>query len=420
MNEKLLQYIWQYQLFNKASLVTTEDDPIKIFKPGVINHNQGPDFSNALIKIDQEIWAGNIEIHINSTDWKRHQHVLEDHYDTIILHVVWNHDQDLSLPFPTLELKTLVPKLLIEKYTLLQQNESFIPCEKQGHSISFITLEKFKESLIAERLQQKSNDVLKVLNKVNGDWEEVAWQVICKNMGGKVNGEAFESIAKILSFKLLSKYRYQPIYIEALLLGMAGLIEPNSVDVYEKELNEIFQHLKIKHQLTELKCKVSFLRMRPYQFPTIRLSQLAMLVLQQEHLFSTIIELKPIKVYENLFHVSASKYWDNHYCFDVQSKFQKKIIGKNMINNFMINTLSVLLYAYGFYHKEEKYIEAAVAILIKIPAEKNKTIEGFKQIGFNFFSAYDTQAFHQLKNKYCNELKCLNCTIGHQIFRNPE
>ena len=228
MNEKLLQYIWQYQLFNKASLVTTDDDPIKIFKPGVINHHQGPDFSNALIKIDQEIWAGNIEVHINSTDWKRHQHVLEDHYDTIILHVVWNHDQDLLLPFPTLELKTLVPKLLIEKYTLLQQNESFIPCEKQVHSISFIALEKFKESLIAERLQQKSNDVFKLLNHVNGDWEEVAWQVLCRNMGGKVNGEAFESIAKILSFKLLSKYRYQPIYIEALLLGMAGLSRPHA------------------------------------------------------------------------------------------------------------------------------------------------------------------------------------------------
>lgn len=299
MTEQLLQYIWQFQYFSANHLVTITGEPVTILKKGELNRNQGPDFLNAAVKIGNTTWAGNIEIHINSSHWQQHGHSTDNNYQNIILHVVWKHDLDLQLPFPTLELQPYVSSILLGRYNQMMNIPAFIPCEKSINQIKEITWLAWKERLMIERLQTKATIIYGFLKETNSHWEEVCWWMMARNFGMKVNSDAFEKVARSIPVNLLSKHKNQLIQIEALLLGQACLLVNSTGDKYVEMLQREYAFLQKKYKLSPLHSPIHYLRMRPANFPAVRLAQLAALVHQSNHLFSKIIEQEDVKKSES-------------------------------------------------------------------------------------------------------------------------
>jgi Protein of unknown function (DUF2851) len=417
MKERLLQYIWQFQYFNKSELTTAEGEVLQIINAGTYNTNQGPDFIDAQIKIGDTIWAGSIELHINSADWKNHKHTGDKNYKNVILHVVWQHDARVALPFSTLVMGDKVSKLLLKKYDELMVANSFIPCEKMIHQVNDITWLSWKERLLVERLQNKSAIVFDYLKKNNNHWEETFWWMIAKNFGIKVNSGAFEKIAQSIPINILAKSKNQIHQIESLLLGQAGLLEGEFSEDYPKLLQREYQFYKSKYKLRPVQVPLFFLRMRPANFPTVRLAQLAMLVHTSLHLFAKIKESGSLKNIKALLNVTANDYWHYHYVLDEPTVFKKKNLGIQMMENILINTVAPILFAYGQYHKENSYKDKALQWLLEITAEKNAITKGFTALGIDNKNAFDSQALIQLKNEYCSKKRCLDCAVGNALLK---
>jgi len=412
MTERLLQYIWQFQHFNKSELATAEDEGLQIIQPGIYNTNQGPDFLDAKIRIANTTWAGSIELHINSSEWKNHKHASDKNYKNVILHVVWQHDVDLQLSFPTLILQDKVPKILLERYDELMNAPGFIPCEKTIHRVEEINLLSWKERLLVERLEARSKLIFSQLKENNAHWEETFWWLLAKNFGAKVNTDVFEKIARSISINILSKHKNQVQQLEALLFGQAGLLEGTFTESYPIMLQKEYRFLKNKYKLQPVAGSLMFLRMRPSNFPTVRLAQLAMLIHESVHLFSTIKSSASLKEIRSLLNITANDYWHYHYTFDETTAFKKKNLGMQMSDTLLINAIVPIIFAYGHYHKEDQYKERALDWLSSIHAEKNGITRGFEDLGLVNKTAYDSQAFIQLKNEYCNQKKCLDCHIS--------
>ena len=423
MKEKLLQYIWQFQHFNKNELAAMHGEPLQIIHPGNFNTNQGADFSEAKIKIGNTTWAGNIELHIRSSDWNLHNHSSDKNYGNIILHVVWEHDKEINIAgnnLPTLVLQNRVSKLLLNKYEELMNTSFFIPCENYVHTIKELTLLNWKQRLLAERLENKSAIIFSFLKQNNFHWEETFWWLIAKNFGIKVNADVFEKIARSLSVTILAKHKNQIHQLEALLLGQAGLLEKEFTEDYPKMLQKEYHFYKKKYKLEKPPLQLFFLRMRPANFPTLRLAQLAMLISNSTHLFSKIKESKSIPELKKLLDVTANDYWHYHYVFDETSAFKKKKLGAQMIDNILINTVAPILFAYGLHHNEQQYKDKAIAWLEEIPSEKNVITKGFEVLKFSNKNSFDSQAYIQLKNEYCNKKRCLECAVGNALLKNKE
>ncbi|MBL0183110.1 MAG: DUF2851 family protein [Chitinophagaceae bacterium] len=418
MTERLLQYIWQFQYFNAKELRSTEGELLQVIHPGMYNTNQGPDFTDAKIKLSGMVWAGSIELHIKTSDWKNHRHSSDSNYKNVILHVVWEDDVDLSLPFPTLILQDKVSKILLSRYEELMNTGSFIPCEKNIHLVNDITWSAWKERLLVERLQSKTRYIFDLLEKNNNHWEETLWWQLAKNFGIKINSVAFEAIARSISIAVLAKHKNQIHQVEALLFGQAGLLDAAFEEEYPKLLQREYQFLFKKYTLQKIKTKLAFLRMRPSNFPTVRLAQLAMLVHENSQLFSKIKEAAKLSSVKELLSVTANDYWHYHYVFDETSAFKKKTLGEQMISNILINTVVPILFAYGLHQNENSYKDKALKWLEEIAAEKNAITRGFSSLKLPHKTAFDSQAFIQLKNEYCNKKRCLDCAIGNKLLKN--
>jgi len=417
MNERLLQYIWQFQYFNLSALATQQNENIVILHAGTLNKNQGPDFLDAKIKVGQTTWAGNVELHINSSGWNNHKHSEDDNYKNIILHVVWKDDVDLNLPFPVLELQHRVSSLLIEKYNSLMQSPSAIPCEKLINQADEFIWSSWQQRLLVERLIEKSQKAALHFATTNNHWEETFWRMLATNFGIKVNAEAFEKIAISLPVSILAKHKNQIHQLEALLLGQAGLMQGDFKEAYGKMLQKEYMFLKNKYKLQPINIALHYLRMRPSNFPSVRLAQLAMLIHQSSHLFSRIIAAASLKEIKKMLDVTANDHWHYHYMPDEASCYQEKKLGKQMTDNILINTVVPVLFAYGHYFKENKYKEKALAWLEEITAEKNNITKVFSDAGINIPSAFASQALIQLKNSYCNHKRCLECAVGNNIMK---
>ena len=417
MTEQLLQFIWQFQYFNTGDLKTTAGEPLLILQPGIHNTNQGPDFLNAKITCGETFLAGSIEVHINSSEWQDHGHSADKNYDNVVLHVVWKNNKETGMHFPTLELYNRVSNLLLEKYANLLQAKSFIPCEEQIRTVDEITITLWKERMLIERLQEKAAYAETLLQKNNHHWEEVFWQLLAKNFGIKINSDAFEAIAASVPLNILAKHKNQIHQLEALLMGQAGLLNKNFTDEYPLMLQNEYMFLKKKYSLPDIHFPVHFLRMRPANFPTLRLSQLAALIQQSNHLFSFIKDAENLKETEAKFNVAANDYWHYHYVFDEESGFRKKLLGRQMVQNIILNTVIPVLYAYGWYNNIEAYKTKALRWAEQLAPEKNNITLGFEKLGVANKSAYESQALIQLKNKYCNKLRCLECAIGNKILK---
>jgi hypothetical protein len=417
MTEKLLQYIWKFQYFNRAQLQTTSNETLQIISPGQLNSNQGPDFLNARIKVGDTVLVGSIELHIKASDWHKHQHQGDKNYSNVVLHVVYINDVTDINTFPTLELSSRISNLLLERYTVLMTTPSFISCSTGITTVKEITVTAWKERLLAERLTRKATIVFDFLKATNQHWEECFWWLLAKSFGGKVNGEAFLTIARSLPLTLLAKHKNQIHQLEALLFGQAGLLKSNHTEAYPKMLYNEYQFLSKKYNLKCVHQPLYFLRMRPGNFPTIRLAQLAMLIHNSNHLFSKILEANDDKDAGLYLKVTANDYWHYHYRFDEEKSYMPKRLGEETINNIIVNTIVPTLFAYGLYNNLEQFKNKALQWLENTKAEENAITKGFKSLHVDNHSAFDSQALIELKNEYCNNKRCLECSIGAQLLK---
>ncbi len=422
MNEKLLQFIWQFQYFNTHALFTTEGETMKIEKPGKPNQHQGPDFMEAMIVIGGTRWAGNVELHVLASDWYRHGHRSDIRYANIILHVVWEEDRKvydaMSHLFPTLVLQPLVSKLMLDRYRMLMENLQGIPCRRFLPALEPIAWMAWKERLAAERLERKSKEIIQRLNYCKGNWEECCWQLLAHNFGIRINAQLFEQVAVHLPYSLLARHRSNLLQVEALLFGQANLLTTKFNEAYPLSLQKEYRYLKKKYQLVTIPKQPAFLRMRPVTFPTIRLAQLAMLVYRQPVLFSLIRDAPDLGELQKIYMVTAGHYWDTHYRFEETAQEQPKHLGKQMADILMINTVTPLLFAYGIYTGDNTCREKAVSWLLQLPKETNRITSEWAALGIASQHALDSQALIELTNHYCLNRLCLSCAAGNRILGN--
>jgi hypothetical protein len=423
MTEDFLHYIWKFRLFNQNQLKTEQGENLVILKTGEHNIDSGPDFFNSKIKLGNTEWAGNIEIHTYSSDWKKHKHQKDAAYSNIILHVVYEDDERIyrnkNSPLPTLVLKPLVQETVIQKYQTFKASNDWIACEKSIHRVPEAIRSLWLERLLIERLEQKSKFILSTLQLNKNNWEETFYYYLASNFGFKINAIPFELLAKSLPYVVIAKHKNSPLQVEALLFGMSGMLEKQVSDKYLRDLQNEFQFLKTKYSLVPIEEHLwKFLRLRPANFPTIRLAQFAALLLKSAHLFSQLLESEDLDTLKKTLQVEVSEYWKTHYTMEKKSIRKNKTLGKSAIENLIANTLIPFLFVYGRYNKLTRFEERAFQFLEKLDAERNTIIEKFENLGIKAVNAMQSQALLQLKNTYCQPKRCLHCTIGNNLLKN--
>ena len=422
MNENLLQYAWQCKLFSFKNLHTTDGSCVEVIDVGQLNHDAGPDFFNAKIKIDDTFWAGNVEIHRNASDWFKHHHETDDRYDSIILHVVEKSDTQIfrknGEKIPQMELSVLQD--VKEKYERIKEGEGWIRCEKFWSTIDPIFL-KFQISHLAyERVFRKAEIIQDAYHTNQNDWASTFYQVLCRGFGMHTNTLPFELLAKSLPLHDLAKQKNNLSELEALLFGQAGLLPIVSEDQYELLLMQNFKHLQAKFSLNPIDGSLwKFSKMRPTNFPHIRLAQLASLIHHSEHLFSKIIETEDLTTIRNLLQCTPSAYWDTHYRFGKESSKKSKPLTLSAINSLIINVVIPIKFAYLGFKGDELAQDDTLQLLEKIPPEKNSIIEGWEHLDLLSNDAFTSQALIELKTQYCDLGKCLRCQIGHHLLQRP-
>lgn len=423
MKENLLHFIWKLQLFSSKKLFTTENEKIYVISPGVENFNAGPDFTNSKIEINAQLWVGNVEIHVKSSDWYVHNHQFDQNYNAVILHVVWEHDIEIyrnsNQKIATLELKHFISPKILENYLqLFHQTKTWIPCEKNIEIVPDFALKHWYERLYFERLECKSEIIKQQLTRTKNDWEAVFFVLLAKNFGLKVNGESFLNIATSFDFSLVRKLSGNLTQLEALFFGQAGLLAEENDFIYFKNLKLEFEYLQTKFKITPFeKSQVQFFRLRPNNFPTIRLSQLAVLYFKHQNLFSKIIEVERLEDFYDIFNVSTSKFWETHFTFNRESRKSTKKITKSFIDLLLLNTIIPIKFMY-FKSIGKNDFSAILSLVEHINPEKNTIISMFNNLTIKSENAFETQALLQLKSNYCNKQLCLKCEIGTFILKN--
>lgn len=422
MKEEFLHYLWKYKLYNTSNLTTVNGETIEIINSGLHNLDAGPDFFNGKVKVGKTTWAGNIEIHVKSSDWLKHNHQTDKAYDNVVLHVVYQYDKPVldknNQPIPTLELKNIIDQSLYGKYTDLIESKDWIPCGNQIKLVDDFTINTWLNRLAIERLERKSEEIKHTLSFNKNDWEQTFYQYLFKYFGLKVNALPFEQLAKNTPLKITEKHN-QLGSIEALFYGQAGFLEEELKDEYYQNLQKEYQFLKAKFKLQAIdKSLWKLLRLRPANFPTIRISQLSNVLAKNPRLFSKVIQAKTLAEIQDYFRVNASKYWDSHYQYggDTTPPSTKKL-GINTINNIIINVVVPFTFVYGKFKQDEILVEKALMLLENTPPEKNTIITNWKNLGVTIKQSMQTQSLIELKNNYCSAKKCLNCSIGNHLLK---
>ena len=421
MNEDFLHYVWKYQLFSIHNLKTTSKEEVSILKNGTHNHNSGPDFLNARVKIAHQLWVGNVEIHLKSSDWYAHHHEVDENYDAVILHVVWEDDAIIfmknSKPLPVLVLKDFVFASALENYrNLFSTKKRWIPCESEICSVDSFTIDNWKERLFFERLERKSEEMNRLLIANQNDFEVVLFQLLAKNFGLKVNGETFLDLAKSFDFSVVRKVRSEENLLTALLFGQAGFLEDVIEEEYHQQLKKEYNYLQHKYKLKPIsKNQFSFFRMRPPNFPTIRIAQLVALYHLHQNLFSKMMQIETLNDFYELFTIDVNPFWKTHYTFDKTSKSSPKKLTKSFVDLLLINTVVPLKFLYQK-SRGEVNEDQLLSIIQKIKPEKNSIISKFDEIKISSKNAYETQALLELKNNYCAKKQCLQCAIGIRLL----
>jgi hypothetical protein len=424
ISENFLFFIWRYRLLSSSLQVCVAGEQLQIIHPGLLNTNAGPDFTEAKLLIDGRRWAGNVEIHTKSSDWQLHRHQTDDAYESVILHVVYENDSMIKnksgQSIPTLIIKGLFPELLFENYIkMLGSTESF-PCRPQLQNVENIVISTFLSRVLIERLEYKTKEVFAKVNDLKGDWYETFYFFLARNFGFKVNALPFELLANILPLHLLNKHSDSLIQVEAMVFGQAGFLETNDLDgEYALLLKAEYKFLKLKYNLKPIDVSVwKFLRMRPASFPTLRLAQFSALHAQSNQLFAKLLKASNVKEILTLFaNLPVSPYWQTHYHFKKTSSEMQVQLGKKSVENILINTVCVFLFAYGKYTAQTHLVDRALDFLEKIPAEYNTIVNQYVEAGLKIDNAFLSQSVLQLNKYYCGQKKCLNCSIGIRILK---
>ena len=421
MKELLLHYVWQHRLFDTDMLCTTDGRRVEVIDVGKVNTDAGPDFFNAKIKIDQTLWAGNVEIHTNSSVWEKHLHHQNKAYDNVILHVVENADclvyrMDGEI-IPQLELK--FPTSLLDNYSHLITNKMWVPCAQKIHTVPSVIIQSWKNTLLTERLEQKISAINNLLETTNNHWEEAFYIIFARNFGFATNSHAFELLAKSLPLSVLARHKDRLLAVEAMLFGQAGFLNVDVDDLYFKELKHEYNFYKSKFSLVPIDASLwKLLRLRPVNFPYVRIAQFASIIHKSSKLFSKILENPTVENLSLLFECKSSSYWDNHYQFGSPTKHIVKHLGSQSIHSLIINTVVPFLFAYSTQIDDDKMKECAIQLLEQLPSEKNAIVTNWKELKISSNTAFDSQALLQLKNEYCDNKKCLRCRIGHKLLTN--
>jgi len=419
MTEDFLQYIWQNRLYISDGNITTDDEPVENIHPGYLNSDAGPDFTDARVRIANTLWAGCVEIHLQSSDWERHGHHSDPAYNNVILHVVYRHDADTynarNQKIPVMELH--FDARYYENYNRLAESKKQIACRDQLCCFDVFTLTTWLERLAIERLEKRSEEIKQVYNATGNSWEETFYRRLARNFGFSLNALPFEALAKSLPLNIILKHKNNLKQIEALLFGQAGMLADETIsDAYFVDLQKEYLYLQKKYNLSPIdRFLWKFLRLRPINFPTIRIAQFANLIYQNEHLFSKIIDTKSVDDVEKLFDLKASEYWDTHYVFGKESPKRKKPFGKTSFHTIVINTVVPFLFVYGKVRGIEDYCTLAINFLENAPPENNSILTQWEEIGVSNRDAFTSQSLLQLFNEYCRPKRCLHCVVGNKI-----
>jgi len=421
MKEDLLHFIWKYKKYPLKELVTTSGEVVHVVSAGLHNHLSGPDFFNAQIELNGQLWAGNVEIHIKSSDWYAHNHQEDDNYNNVILHVVWEDDVAVfrkdGTEIPTLSLKEIIPLKLLHTYQELfnSKNYKFINCENEFNNVDEFLKNNWLDRLFVERLEQKSVFINQLLKETNNDWEQVLFLMLLKTFGSKINRESFIEIGKSIDFSIIRKLYGKPIQMESLFFGQANLLDvKNSNDTYLAELKKEYKFLKHKFGLSPVFKSPEFFRLRPSNFPTIRLAQLSALYSENNNLFHLLIESAQPD-FSEILNIGTSEYWETHFNFGKVSKKSKKRISTSFLNLLLINTIIPLKFAFSRYKgglDDERFLK----MMSEIKKEENSIITNFGKLGERLENAKDSQAYLQLYTNYCVKDKCLDCAVGASLM----
>lgn len=420
--EQLLHYLWKYRLYRPSNLTTTQGDTLEIIDPGLENTDAGPDFFNAKIRINGTVWAGSVEIHQKASDWLAHGHSADKAYENVILHVVETDDGTVfrqnGEAIPQLVLP--IPEQVIDNMEWLLTRDSPVACLERLPAIDPVFRLQWMDALLAERLERKTDDILRWLDLYQKDWNEVFYILLCRNFGFGVNSDAFERLARSLPLKCILKQRPSASQVEALFLGQAGLLNDSNGNRhhYYRLLQQEYSFLRKKYGLEPLEPHIfRNLRLRPDATPHIKLVELAAIWIRHDTLFSSVLSARTPRELKDFFRVPASAFWDTHYNFLRPSPHRKKQLGENALNMLLINTVVPLMFAYGLYHRMDEHKARALRLLASIPPEQNSIISLFSQVGMKPRNAGDTQALIQLKRNYCEQKKCLYCRLGFQLLK---
>ena len=422
MKEDFLHHVWQHKKFAVTQLQTTTGESIQILHSGQYLQLAGPDFFNAQIIIGNQKWAGNIEIHLKSSDWYLHNHEKDANYDSVILHVVWEHDTAIfrrdNLEIPTLELRNYVALTDVHKYQSLITQKSWIYCENDIKKVDDFIFKNWQERLYFDRLERKSEEIKQLLKDSNNDWEAVLFCLLAKSFGLNTNGALFLDMAKSIPFSVIRKESFAIENLETLFFGQANMLESSFQDCYPNKLQNDYNYLCHKYTISKsVFDKVEFFKHRPDNFPTIRLAQLAALYHKEHNLFSNIVNVSSISEIYTLFQIEVSDYWETHYNFDKKSVAKKKKMSHAFIDLIVMNTILPIRFAYEqSLHKE--YSQEILELITTLPPEKNIIIDKFASIGILAENAFQSQSLLQLKKEYCDAKKCLQCAVGAFLLKN--
>lgn len=416
MKEEFIYYLWENRLLSK-DLRTVDGEDVSIVSVGVRNHDSGPDYINARIQIGGTLWVGHIEMHVNASDWFKHGHQDDDAYDNVVLHVVYHNDCE-RLNIPTLEIKGKFDESILAGYEGFLRSRLWIPCEKLISGVQQFTWLSWLERIVVERLEAEVKDVFAQLVENNYDWEQTMYQRVMRYLGMKVNNDAFELLAKLLPLRILRKHIDNAIQVEAMIFGCAGFLEQTFEEPYPVLLQREFKILRSKFNLSVMPMAYwKFLRMRPPNFPTIRLAQTASLICHCDSWFSKLLEINDLKSIRELFDIDTNEYWDTHFVFGKPSKMMKKTLGPTAIDVLVINAIVPVLFSYGIYHDDDELKDRSLGFLEKMEPEDNLVLRKFRSMGVVACNAQQSQAILHLYKCYCKKRKCLNCRVFGTLFK---
>jgi hypothetical protein len=421
MNEEYLQYIWKTYCARK-NLVTVRGEKVTVMEVGDHNHDAGPDFINAMIRINDTTWAGSVEVHNKSSDWKRHGHNQDKAYDNVILHAVYEHDEAVFRPsgeeIPVFEMKDIIPDKAFKAYLYYLNNHLWIPCANEIREVPGGTIQEHLLQLGIKRIERKSLQIRQLLSKNKGDWNQAFFISLAGTLGTRINKEPFEMLARSTPIQVIFKSNTYINTLEALFFGQAGFLSNEFEEKYPNLLAREYGHLQKKYALRSMPSHLwKFLRLRPVNFPTVRIAQMAAIYHRCPLTLGVLIDERDPQRWREKFNVNVSEYWKTHYHFDRISNESDKRIGHDTIDLIIINTIVPFLFAFGKIHDNEPLAEKSLEVLNDTPPEKNATIRTFDSFGMEFQNAAHTQGALELKKHWCDQKRCLDCKIGHELLK---